>query len=75
MSAFDIETDVLVVGGGLAGLRAAIAARQAGARVLVAVKGKLGRSEGCFAMSPDQFNEALWHLSGGRLLYADRIEV
>jgi hypothetical protein len=37
--------------------------------------GKLGRSEGCFAMAPDQFNEALWHLSGGRLLYADRIEV
>jgi hypothetical protein len=36
--------------------------------------GKLGRSEGCFAMSPDQFNEALWHLSGGRLLFADRIE-
>lgn len=35
--------------------------------------GKLGRSEGCFAMAPDQFNEALWHLSGGRLLYADRI--
>ena len=35
--------------------------------------GKLGRSEGCFAMSPNQFNEALWHLSGGRLLYADRI--
>jgi hypothetical protein len=36
--------------------------------------GKLGRSEGCFAMAPGQFNEALWHLSGGRLLYADRIE-
>ncbi len=35
--------------------------------------GKLGRSEGCFAMAPDQFNEALWNLSGGRLLYADRI--
>lgn len=35
--------------------------------------GKLGRSEGCFAMAPDDFNEALWHLSGGRLLYADRI--
>ena len=35
--------------------------------------GKLGRSEGCFAMSPSEFNEALWHLSGGRLLYADRI--
>lgn len=35
--------------------------------------GKLGRSEGCFAMAPEQFNEALWHLSGGRLLFADRI--
>jgi L,D-transpeptidase catalytic domain len=40
---------------------------------IIARQGKLGRSEGCFAMSPDQFNEALWHLSGGRLLYADRI--
>lgn len=35
--------------------------------------GKLGRSEGCFAMSNANFNEALWHLSGGRLLFADRI--
>ena len=35
--------------------------------------GKLGRSEGCFAMSNSDFNEALWHLSGGRLLFADRI--
>ena len=39
----------------------------------IAKFGKLGRSEGCFAMAPEQFNEALWHLSGGRLLYADRI--
>lgn len=37
--------------------------------------GKLGRSEGCFAMAPAQFNEALWHLSGGRLLFADRISL
>lgn len=37
--------------------------------------GRLGRSEGCFAMSPAHFNEALWNLSGGRLLYADRIEL
>ncbi|PKB19137.1 L,D-transpeptidase-like protein [Novosphingobium kunmingense] len=37
--------------------------------------GKLGRSEGCFAMGPTHFSEALWHLSGGRLLYADRIEL
>jgi len=35
--------------------------------------GKLGRSDGCFAMSPADFNEALWQLSGGRLLFADRI--
>lgn len=35
--------------------------------------GKLGRSEGCFAMSTENFNQALWHLSGGRLLFADRI--
>jgi hypothetical protein len=37
--------------------------------------GKIGRSEGCFAMSFADFNEALWHLSGGRLLYADRISL
>lgn len=40
---------------------------------MVAKWGKIGRSEGCFAMAPGDFNEALWHLSGGRLLYADRI--
>ncbi|MBC2669727.1 murein L,D-transpeptidase catalytic domain family protein [Novosphingobium piscinae] len=35
--------------------------------------GKLGRSDGCFAMGEADFNEALWHLSGGRLLYADKL--
>jgi hypothetical protein len=40
---------------------------------MLAKWGKLGRSEGCFAMAPEQFNQALWRLSGGRLLYADRI--
>jgi len=35
--------------------------------------GRLGRSNGCFAMGPDDFREALWHLSGGRLLFADRL--
>lgn len=39
----------------------------------VAKWGKLGRSNGCFAMGPDDFNEALWHLSGGRLIYADKL--
>lgn len=37
--------------------------------------GKLGRSDGCFAMSETDFNEALWHLSGGRLLYADHLGI
>ena len=37
--------------------------------------GKIGRSEGCFAMAQADFNEALWHLSGGRLLFADRISL
>lgn len=49
---------MLVVGGGLAGLRAAIAAREAGARVLVVVKGKLGRS-GSSAMTTAGFAAAL----------------
>ena len=36
--------------------------------------GKLGRSEGCFAMDPQHFTQALAALAGGHLLYADRIE-
>ena len=39
-----IETDVLVVGGGGAGFRSAIGAREKGARVLLASKGPLARS-------------------------------
>ncbi|MBC7237743.1 MAG: FAD-binding protein, partial [Chloroflexi bacterium] len=39
-----IETDVLVIGGGGAACRAAVAAHDAGARVLLALKGKLGAS-------------------------------
>lgn len=35
--------------------------------------GRLGRSNGCFALSPDDFLVALANLSGGRLLYADRL--
>ncbi|MDE2561540.1 MAG: murein L,D-transpeptidase catalytic domain family protein [Sphingomonadales bacterium] len=42
---------------------------------MVAKWGKLGRSDGCFAMGEEQFNEALWHLSGGRLLYSDRLGI
>jgi len=37
--------------------------------------GKLGRSNGCFAMSPVDFPEALLRVSGGRLIYADRLGI
>jgi fumarate reductase (CoM/CoB) subunit A len=57
-----VDTDVLVVGGGLAALRAALAARSTGARVLIAVKRKLGRSgssantTGGYAVAMAEFN-------------------
>lgn len=35
--------------------------------------GRLGRSNGCFAMGEEQFKIALLNLSGGRLLYADSL--
>lgn len=35
--------------------------------------GRLGRSNGCFAMGEDQFRMALLNLSGGRLLFADSL--
>ena len=35
--------------------------------------GRLGRSNGCFAMGNEQFRMALLHLSGGRLLFADSL--
>jgi len=35
--------------------------------------GRLGRSNGCFALAPEDFLDALAHLSGGRLLFADQL--
>ncbi|MGB3711132.1 MAG: murein L,D-transpeptidase catalytic domain-containing protein [Erythrobacter sp.] len=35
--------------------------------------GRLGRSNGCFALGEEQFRVALLNLSGGRLLYADSL--
>ena len=35
--------------------------------------GRLGRSNGCFALGPDQFDAVLLRLSGGRLLYAESL--
>lgn len=41
----------------------------------VARWGRLGRSNGCLAMGPADFGEALVHLSGGRLIYADSLGI
>lgn len=41
----------------------------------VARWGRLGRSNGCFALAPDDFLVALAQLSGGRLLFADRLNL
>lgn len=35
--------------------------------------GRLGRSNGCFALGKSDFREALMNLSGGRLLYAESL--
>lgn len=43
-----MKTDVLVIGGGAAGLRAACAAREAGADVLLISKGKIAKSGGTY---------------------------
>ena len=37
--------------------------------------GKLGRSDGCLAMAPGDFNYALTQLSGGRVIYADKLGI
>lgn len=39
----------------------------------IARYGRLGRSNGCFAMGPAQFDMALIKLAGGRMLYADSL--
>lgn len=41
----------------------------------VAAHGVLGRSNGCFAMAPEDFPYALTQLSGGRLIYADKLNL
>ena len=58
----EIRTDVLVVGGGLAGTLAALAAREEGADVCIAMKGEAGltgnsaRAGGVFATVLEGFS-------------------
>jgi hypothetical protein len=44
-------------------------------RSFVSEHGMLGRSNGCFAMAPEDFPYALTQLSGGRLIYADKLNL
>src|SRR5262245_55314638 len=40
---------------------------------MIALHGKLGRSEGCFAMSRDNQYAVMQRLAGGRMIYADKL--
>ena len=40
---------------------------------MIPVHGKLGRSEGCFAMSRKSQYEVMRRLAGGRMIYADKL--
>ena len=71
----EIETDVLVLGGGLAALRAALSARSTGARVLMLGKRLVGRS-GSSTMTTGGYAAALPELNerdSSRLHYIDTI--
>lgn len=36
-------------------------------------KGKIGRSQGCFAFSDNDIDQVLWRLSAGSFIYADKL--
>jgi succinate dehydrogenase/fumarate reductase flavoprotein subunit len=55
-----VETDVLVIGGGIAGIRAAIEAHDAGAGVVLANKGCFGRDGAAVWMAGWGFQAALY---------------
>jgi hypothetical protein len=40
---------------------------------MVAQHGKLGRSEGCFALSAPDLETTLVSLGAGRMIYADKV--
>ena len=74
----DYETDVLVIGGGMAGLFAAVKAHDAGSKVMLVSKGRLGTSgqtpfaKGIFCFDPqsskvsiDEFVEQVSHSAIG----------
>ena len=40
---------------------------------MIAIHGKLGRSQGCFAFSRDDQWKVMHRLGGGRMIYADKV--
>ncbi|MES2119770.1 MAG: murein L,D-transpeptidase catalytic domain family protein [Pseudomonadota bacterium] len=40
---------------------------------MIALHGKLGRSEGCFSMSRENQHKVMRKLAGGRMIYADKL--
>jgi len=68
-----IDTDVLVVGGGLAALRAAYDALRGGARVTLAVKGKAARS-GSSSMTSAGYSAALTEGDSPERHYVDTLD-
>ncbi|HKU92786.1 MAG TPA: murein L,D-transpeptidase catalytic domain family protein [Sphingomicrobium sp.] len=40
---------------------------------MIPLHGKLGRSEGCFAMSRENQYKVMRKLAGGRMIYADKL--
>jgi adenylylsulfate reductase subunit A len=77
MEVIDLGTDVLIVGGGLAGTNAAMGAAEKGAKVIIAEKGKIERS-GDIGGGVDHFLAFLnegeeWDTQDAFLSYVERI--
>jgi adenylylsulfate reductase, subunit A len=77
MEARTLKTDVLIIGGGLSGLNAAMGAAESGARVIVADKGRIERS-GDIGGGVDHFMAYLdqggeWDTRDAFLSYVERV--
>jgi succinate dehydrogenase/fumarate reductase flavoprotein subunit len=70
MQLITLETDVLVIGGGFAGCFAAVKAKEAGAKVIMAVKGRTGRS----GLTPWANSWFVFDDAGGKICREDYIK-
>ncbi|MBW1869505.1 MAG: FAD-binding protein, partial [Deltaproteobacteria bacterium] len=77
MEVIELSTDVLIIGGGLAGTNAAMAAAERGAKVLITDKGNIDRS-GDIGGGVDHFMAYLnegqkWDTQEAFLAYVDKV--